>query len=78
MVSGRIFKRERYLEKIRLFYNSDIIKVITYIRSCGKSFLMLSVIEELKTAGMSPKDIIYLNLGQARLSQCQGPGEAGS
>lgn len=59
---SKIYKRERYLEKIRPFYESDIIKVITGIRRCGKSFLMLSAIEELETSGVNSKDIIYLNL----------------
>ena len=33
-----IFMREDYLNKIRGFYHTDIIKVITGIRRCGKSF----------------------------------------
>ena len=31
-----IYPREKYLERIRPFYDSDIIKVITGIRRCGK------------------------------------------
>lgn len=54
--------REEYLNKIRGFYNSDIIKVITGIRRCGKSCFLLSVIEDLKTNGITTDDIIYLNL----------------
>ena len=34
----KIYKREDYLKKIRNFYNDDMIKVITGIRRCGKSF----------------------------------------
>lgn len=33
----KIFMREEYLNKIRGFYDSDIIKVITGIRRRGKS-----------------------------------------
>jgi len=58
----KIYPRKRYLDKIRPFYHSDMIKVITGIRRCGKSFLMLSVVEELEAAGIATKDIIYLNL----------------
>lgn len=54
--------REEYLNKIRGFYNSDIIKVITGIRRCGKSCFLLSVIEDLKANGIITDDIIYLNL----------------
>ena len=61
-VPSRIYHRERYLKKIRPFFQSDMIKVITGIRRCGKSFLMLSIIEELEATGIATKDIIYLNL----------------
>lgn len=59
----KIFKREEYLKKIRGFYNDfDMIKVITGIRRCGKSFLLKSIIEELKENGIQEKDIIYIEL----------------
>ena len=54
--------REYYLNKIRGFYHSDLIKVITGIRRCGKSCFMESVVEDLKREGIAEKDIIYLNL----------------
>ena len=45
----KIYKRENYLKKIRGFYNdSETIKVITGIRRCGKSYLLESIINELK------------------------------
>ncbi len=33
-----IYKREEYLNKIRGFYDDTMIKVISGIRRCGKSF----------------------------------------
>lgn len=33
--------REKYLSKIRPFYDQDLIKVITGIRRCGKSVIWL-------------------------------------
>ena len=42
-----VYPREKYLVKIRPFYDSDIIKVITGIRRCGKSFLLKGIINEL-------------------------------
>lgn len=54
-------KREIYLERIRPFYNSEMVKVITGIRRCGKSTLMKQIIEELKVEGISDKKIIYIN-----------------
>ena len=54
-------KREIYLERIRPFYNSEMVKVITGIRRCGKSTLIKQIIEELKVEGISDKKIIYIN-----------------
>lgn len=55
-----IYKREEYLKRIRVFYEDDMIKVISGIRRCGKSFLMKSIIQELLDKGIQQKDIIYL------------------
>lgn len=54
-------KRETYLEQIRPYYESDIIKVITGVRRAGKSILLTSIKEELLDAGISENHIIYLN-----------------
>lgn len=55
-------KREAYLEKIRPYYDSDIIKVITGVRRAGKSILLDTIKEELIERGVSGYNIIYLNL----------------
>ena len=62
LVMDNIFMREEYLNKIRGFYHSDIIKVVTGIRRCGKSFFLLSVIKDLKNNGVSENNIINVNL----------------
>lgn len=54
-------KREIYLEQIRPYYESDIIKVITGVRRAGKSILLCSIMEELKEQGVDEKHIIYIN-----------------
>ena len=46
-----IIIRESYLEKIRPFYDSEYIKAITGIRRCGKSELLLQIIDEIKAKG---------------------------
>ena len=59
----KLYKREKYLSKIRGFYRSnDIIKVITGIRRCGKSSLMQMISEELIESGVDKRNIIYINL----------------
>lgn len=56
----KIYHRENYLKKIRGFYHdTSLIKVITGIRRCGKSCLMHSIAEELKTEGIPAENIIY-------------------
>ena len=54
-------KRETYLEHIRPYYESDIIKVITGVRRSGKSILLETIKEELSERGISADHIIYLN-----------------
>lgn len=53
--------RETYLKKIRSFYHSDLIKVITGIRRCGKSVLLMQIMDELRSQGIANEQIIYIN-----------------
>ena len=55
-------KRETYLEQIRPYYDSDIIKVITGVRRAGKSILLDTIKDELIENGVHGDHIIYLNL----------------
>lgn len=55
-------KRETYLEQIRPYYDSDIIKVITGVRRAGKSILLDTIKDELIESGVHGDHIIYLNL----------------
>lgn len=71
----KIYKRENYLKKIRSFYNDSIIKVITGIRRSGKSYLLKSIIEELKEQGIQDKDIIYIELDKKEFKDIKTPTE---
>lgn len=59
-----LYKREKYLKKIRPFYSEeDLIKVITGVRRCGKSSLMETICDELKqTMDVKDEQIIYIDL----------------
>ena len=46
-----MIKREHYLKKIRPFYDSDLVKIITGIRRCGKSVIKDQIEEELRQDG---------------------------
>ena len=50
--------REQYLKKIRPFYDSDLIKVITGIRRSGKSVVLTQIMDEIKQRS---NNVIYLN-----------------
>lgn len=54
-------KRETYLEQIRPYYESDVIKVITGVRRAGKSILLDTIKDELQGNGVDEKHIIYIN-----------------
>lgn len=58
-----LYPRENYLKKIREFYHAtDIIKVITGVRRCGKSCFMETIADELKKNGINEENIIYFDL----------------
>lgn len=56
-----MIKREIYLKRIRPFYESEMVKVITGIRRCGKSTIMRQIIEEIQDNGVEADHIIYIN-----------------
>lgn len=73
---SKIYKREDYLKRIRGFYNdSAMIKVITGIRRCGKSFLLKSIMEELRDSGVEEKNIINIELDSKEYKDITTPEE---
>jgi len=56
-----LIKRESYLKQIDALMNTDFIKIIIGIRRCGKTFLLKSIIEELKNKGVNEENIIYIS-----------------
>lgn len=71
----KIFVREKYLKGIRPFYQSDIVKVITGIRRCGKSCLLKSIMTEMKRSGIPDERIIYLPLDRRGFKDIKTPKE---
>lgn len=63
-----MIKRELYLNKIRPFIDSDLIKVIIGIRRCGKSVLAKQIISEIKEKHVDDAHIIYLNFEDLQFS----------
>lgn len=56
-----MIKREKYLKRIRPFYHSEMVKVITGIRRCGKSIIIKQIIKELEDGGIPESRIVYIN-----------------
>lgn len=72
----RLYRREKYLKKIRGFYHdSFLIKVVTGIRRCGKSCLLETIMEELGEQGVPEKSIIYLNLDKRGYRNVKTPDQ---
>ena len=65
-----LYKREEYLKRIRGFYHdTEIIKVITGIRRCGKSSLMLTIKQELLDSGISEENCIFIDLDSRKYNK---------
>ena len=56
-----MLKREKYLSRIRGFYDSDLIKILVGIRRCGKSVILKQIMDELKEKGTNEEHILYIN-----------------
>ncbi len=70
-----VLVREKYLKKIRPFYSSDLVKVITGIRRCGKSTILKTIIKELREGGVNEEKIIYLPLDNKGYKSIKTPEE---
>ena len=56
-----MIKRNQYLDAVRPFIGKPMVKVITGIRRCGKSTLMLQIMDELMESGIKSQQMISVN-----------------
>ena len=56
-----MFLREKYLNKIEPFIESDLIKVITGMRRSGKSILLNQIKDKILSDGKSAEQIVFIN-----------------
>ncbi len=64
-----MIKRDYYLNKLKSYKDKDIIKIITGIRRCGKSYLLFEIYYQyLLNVGIDENHIIKINLESKRNS----------
>lgn len=66
-----MIKRELYMSRIRPFIGTDLIKVMTGIRRCGKSVMLELIKQELTASGISPSQFISINFEDMNYSHLQ-------
>ena len=66
-----MIKRELYMKRIRPFIGSDLIKVMTGIRRCGKSVMLELIKQELIESGVNPIQFISINFEDLNYSHLQ-------
>lgn len=66
-----MIKRELYMSRIRPFIGSDLIKVMTGIRRCGKSVMLELIKQELIESGVDPAQLISFNFEDMNYSHLQ-------
>lgn len=64
-----MIKRETYMQRIRPFINTELIKVFTGIRRSGKSVMLELVKDELKNSGVSEHNFLCINFEQFSQSE---------
>ena len=59
-------KRDLYLNRIIPLIDNELIKVITGIRRCGKSYMLGLIREELMNRGINEDNIVFINFESAK------------
>lgn len=67
--------REQILNRIRPFYESELIKVLIGLRRSGKSVILRQIMEELKEGGVEESQIIYMNFEDFQYSDIVDAGQ---
>lgn len=66
-----MIKREIYMKRIRPFIGTDLIKVMTGIRRCGKSVMLELIKQELIESGTNPAQFISINFEDMNYAHLQ-------
>ena len=66
-----MIKREMYMSRIRPFIGTELIKVMTGIRRCGKSVMLELIKQELTESGVNPTQFISINFEDMNYAHLQ-------
>ena len=66
-----MIKREMYMSRIRPFIGTELIKVMTGIRRCGKSVMLELIKQELIESGVNPAQFISINFEDMNYARLQ-------
>lgn len=69
------YPRKVYIERLRKYQASNLIKVLVGQRRVGKSYLMRQVIQDLIDEGVSPKSTLYINMEFAEYNFIRDGGD---
>ena len=64
-------ERREYLNRLIKWKDEQVIKVVTGIRRCGKSTLLLQYQDKLKASGVSDERIISINFEELEHEELQ-------
>lgn len=66
-----MIKREIYMSRIRPFIGSELVKVMTGIRRCGKSVMLELIKQEIIESGVNPSQFISVNFEKMAFAHLQ-------
>lgn len=67
-------ERPKYIEQLMTARGNGLVKIVTGIRRCGKSFLLSTLfVDELKKAGVDEGNIMFVNMDNIRSRKYRNP-----
>lgn len=61
-IARKLVKRDKYLKDALRFRDTDLIKVVTGVRRCGKSSLLALIEMQLRSEGVPDERLLQVNL----------------
>ena len=66
-----MIKRELYLKQIRRWIDNEAVKAITGVRRSGKTYILYSIIEELKQKGINEENIFLISFESQKYNRIE-------